>query len=593
MHDALPIASRIDAGRLRRHVEHVASTLPTRLAGTAAGEAMARYSAEQLAQAGAAGRVVETPGLVSVPQAGALHVDGEREAIAAQTCAHAAPTPAQGLGAEMVYAGGGSEEDLRQAGAAGKIVLLDLAQGPARPEKHRLALRAGAVGMVTFNWGPADGNELPYGTVKGVWGNPTPALRAEAEAALPAIGIGRRDGLRLRERLAQGALPARLHAASDNGWRTVHYTVGEIAGASEAFVLVGGHQDSWAGPSATDNATGSACIVELAHLFAGHAGQLRRGLRFALWEGHETGGMLSSAAYADRHWDSLRDHAVAYLQIDQPGCRGATQWGAHSNTPLRQFQQEVDVAVLGDQRSRRWRRSTKIGDASFIGLGVPMFASLAAYPEAVLREHPGAPFGWWHHTTANTLDKVDFDDLATHVRVYAAYLWRLCTLPVLPWDFGELVRALHARLQALAEAGDDFELLPIARRCERLAALADGLRARVQACNADFDAGRPWPEQAVDALNAVQTRLCGTLLGIECSAAGRYEHDPYGLTAQNTVLPALYGIPAAKALAPGPERWMAETELRRHRNRVSDAIETAIETAAPLIEAGAPSPARP
>ena len=45
----------------------------------------------------------------------------------------------------------------------------------------------------------------------------------------------------------------------ENPWRAVQITVGEIkAPDSDDFVVVGGHQDSWPGPQATDNAAGNA-----------------------------------------------------------------------------------------------------------------------------------------------------------------------------------------------------------------------------------------------------------------------------------------------------------------------------------------------
>jgi hypothetical protein len=41
--------------------------------------------------------------------------------------------------------------------------------------------------------------------------------------------------------------------------------------------------------------------------------------------------MIGSSWFADRNWDRLRRHAVAYLQIDQPACGGTTRWGTSSN----------------------------------------------------------------------------------------------------------------------------------------------------------------------------------------------------------------------------------------------------------------------
>ena len=121
-------------------------------------------------------------------------------------------------------------------------------------------------------------------------------------------------------------------------------TVGEIEGRSEDFVVVGGHQDSWPGPQATDNAAGNACILELARVFNQHRDKLRRGLVAGFWTGHETGTMIGSSWFVDRNWDRLREHAVAYLQIDQPACAGTTRWSSASNVELKRFHQGVEGA---------------------------------------------------------------------------------------------------------------------------------------------------------------------------------------------------------------------------------------------------------
>ena len=582
---AFPGAGRIDGARLRKHVEHISREYPTRLAGSPAAGAMARYSASELTAAGANGRVVQVPGLVSFPEPARLTLLGATPVqLEAMTAGHSSNTPAGGIEAEIVDAGNGTAVELERVGAHGKFVLVDLATAPARAEKHRLALLAGAAGLVTSNWGPDDGVELPSGSVKSTWGNPGSRDLAEAETALPSIGLSRRDALALSARLRGGEkLRARIECKAETGWYPVQYTLGELAGQTDDFVLVGGHQDAWIGPASTDNATGSACMLELARVISQLRPQLRRGVRFGFWAGHETGCMLSSADYADANWDLLRDHAVAYLQIDQPGCRGATVWSGHSNLQLRAFQEQVDRMVLGD-RPRRWRRSTKIGDASFLGLGVPMFASLGGFPDDVLKANGNAAFGWWHHTPRNTLDKVDFEDLQAHVRVYAGYLWNLCGLPALPFDFTEPAQAMATRLRQLAGAGDPLGLEPLARSCERFGAQAARLKSMVDGCNARGIEG-PLDADA-QALNQVQKRLNQLLIGVESSVAERHAHDPYGLSEQATVLPGLHGGERFAALAEGPDRWVLQTDLRRSRNRLSDLLDQAIETARPL--AGAP-----
>ena len=175
-------------------------------------------------------------------------------------------------------------------------------------------------------------------------------------------------------------------------------------------------------------------MLELARVFNQHRDKLKRGLVFGFWTAHETGTMIGSSWFVDRNWDRLRRNGVAYLQIDQPACIGATCWGSTANTELKRFQQAIDARLTGN-RPRSWRRALKIGDTSFLGVGVPMLTSLATYDPEYLKQTANATLGWWHHTVENTLDKVDWDALPLHLQVYGAYLWELCTAPVLPFDY--------------------------------------------------------------------------------------------------------------------------------------------------------------
>jgi hypothetical protein len=94
--------------------------------------------------------------------------------------------------------------------------------------------------------------------------------------------------------------------------------------------------------------------MELARVFQQHRDKLRRGLVCGFWTGHETGTMIGSSWFVDRNWDRLRQHAVAYLQIDQPACAGTTRWSAASNTELKRFHQGVEKRILGS-RPAAWR----------------------------------------------------------------------------------------------------------------------------------------------------------------------------------------------------------------------------------------------
>ena len=421
-----------------------------------------------------------------------------------------------------------------------------------------------------MNWGGPDNTAVPFGSVKPCWGNPTPDTLASEMPTLPCIGIARTEGLRLRELARKGPVRVWFRTRVENGWRPIQVTVGEMP-VGDDFVVLGGHQDSWFGPAATDNAAGNACVMELARVFNQHRGELRRGLVMGFWAGHETGTMIGSSWFVDRNWDRLRDHMIAYMQIDQPACTGTTRWGTSSNVELRRFHQAIERRLV-PQREHVWRRVTKIGDASFFGLGAPMMASNGAFTEAELKATALANLGWWHHSLECTIDKVDFAWLADHLRVYAAYLWELCTAPVLPFEYRSVADQFIARLTELGASGKSIALDgALARAGEfrvaavRLDEVADGWRARYAGDGVRDD-------EPATVLNDCMKRLGRLLIPLESTSVGSYGHDPYGLTPQTTMIPCLYDVPRLATLPDAQERWMLETKLVRQRNRIADAL---------------------
>jgi Peptidase family M28 len=410
---------------------------------------------------------------------------------------------------------------------------------------------------------------VPFGSVKPVWGNPTPETFKSEMATLPCIGIARTAGLKLREMLKAGPVRVWFRANVENGWRPLQITVGEIKGASDDFVVVGGHQDSWFGPQATDNAAGNACIIELARVFNQHRDKLRRGLLCGFWTGHETGTMVGSSWYVDRNWDRLRRHAVAYLQIDQPACAGTSRWAASANIELRRFHQETERRLLGN-RPVTWRRAVKNGDASFFGLGVPMLGAQGTFTEEELKLSALANLGWWHHSIDNTIDKLDFDFMQTHLEVYAAYLWELCTAPVLPFEFVGVAEEFIKRLDQLGSGSVGLDGALEQARAFRAA--AERLDAAAQTWRARYAAGGTTDDAAADILNDCMKRLSRSLVPLASTAKGTYGHDPYGFTPQGTMIPSLFDVPRYASMPEGEKRWMLETALVRARNRVCDAL---------------------
>ncbi|HEV7265706.1 MAG TPA: M28 family peptidase [Falsiroseomonas sp.] len=566
------ILAAISTDRIRRDVERITTDIPSRLAGSPNGRRMAEYSRDALVAAGVAARVEEFPGLVSFPGTAELQVLAPREiAISANTLGHSVATLPEGLVGELIDVGSGAAAAYEGQDPIGKITLSELSYHPARHEKQRIAAALGAAGCVMMNWGFPGDTAVPFGSVKPAWGNPTPETMRTEMPTLPCIGISRAAGLALREMLGKGPVRLRVRANVDNGWRPVQITLGEIpAPTGDDFVVVGGHQDSWPGPQATDNAAGSAVILELARVFQRHRDQLRRGLVFGFWTGHETGTMVGSTHYVDREWDRLRRHAVAYLQIDQPGITGTTVWDSRSNPELRRFHEDAERR-LAEGYHPVWRRAVRTGDSSFFGLGVPMVQGQGTFTEAELKASAMATLGWWHHSVENTLDKLDWGRMAVHVRVYAAWLWELCTAQILPFEFVTVADEFVQRLEQLAPAGEAIGLAAVRQQAEAFKAAAQRLDATAETWRRRYADGHA-DGAAAEAINACLKRLSRALVPLASTMKGAYGHDPYGYTPQGSMIPGLHDLPRLAGLGEGEERWLLETQLVRERNRVIDGL---------------------
>ena len=89
--------------------------------------------------------------------------------------------------------------------------------------------------------------------------------------------------------------------------------VGEIRGTDKAeeVVMLGAHFDSWhASTGATDNAAGSAAMLEAMRILKVSGVKLRRTVRIGLWTGEEQG-LIGSARYVATHFGGGRGRGAA------------------------------------------------------------------------------------------------------------------------------------------------------------------------------------------------------------------------------------------------------------------------------------------
>ena len=573
------VLREVSADNAWESILHITGDIPSRLAGSENAHRMAEFAHQKLRDAGVDAELDQFMGLVSFPEPATITVlSPESFVIDGFTLAQSAST--DGLEGELIYIGAGAESDYEGRDMRGKIGLTAFPYAPARHEKALIAWKHGSAGQIMMNFGDEQCDAYAFGSVKSAWGNPTPEALEHESPDLPCVSISRVDGLRLQALCERGPVRVRIQCKTANGWHELTMTSGEFgADPGHEFLLLGGHMDSWFGPQATDNASGDACILELARVFKQHEGELRRGLVTALWMGHETGTMISSTRFADVNWDRLRRSCVAYLQVDQPAIAGSGLWHTASTEDIQSYSMRIARETIGNMPVR-WGRQRKNGDSSFFGVGLAALAGEMMMSEEVTQRTALANLGWFHHSAHNTLDRVDRSLLAPHLEVYTRWMWGLLTAPILPHEYEPLGRAFVDRLTELNTydvPGIDMSgALDVARDFHRLATELDH---QSDVWSDRIAAGTSNEDSVADRINQTKLRVSRVLVPIASTVVGAYGQDRYGHAWQSQMIPSLMPYPQLASYARDSEEFQTWwVSMIRARNRTVDALSLASET---------------
>lgn len=213
--------------------------------------------------------------------------------------------------------------------------------------------------------------------------------------------------------------------------RRFNDVVAEIPGTDlkDQVVMLGGHLDSWNNATgATDNAAGSAMMLEAARILLAMHAHPRRTIRVALWGGEEEG-LLGSLAYVDAHFGSFEHpkpeykNLVAYLNIDDGTSkpRGARVFGppaaaAFFRQTLAPFHDWGFMGAVADSS----RRTGGTDSTSF---------NQAGLPGVNFEQDPieYQPYSW--HTNLDTYERLVPQDLREGAAEIAAAAYALAMAP--------------------------------------------------------------------------------------------------------------------------------------------------------------------
>jgi len=200
--------------------------------------------------------------------------------------------------------------------------------------------------------------------------------------------------------------------------------IAELPGSDKAreLVIIGAHLDSWhAGTGATDNAAGSAVMLEAMRILKATGLKLRRTVRVTLWTGTEQG-RLGSRAYVAQHFadpatmQPRPEHAdvAAYLNLDggTGAIRGLYLQGNEAVAPILASWMAPFKSTGMDVLSLS---STDGDHASFEAVGLPAFHFIQDPIEYETRTE---------HSNMDVYERLQASDLMQNAVIVASFVYQ-------------------------------------------------------------------------------------------------------------------------------------------------------------------------
>jgi hypothetical protein len=200
--------------------------------------------------------------------------------------------------------------------------------------------------------------------------------------------------------------------------------IGEIEGGRkrQEVVMIGAHLDSWhGGTGATDNAAGSAVMIEVMRILKTLNLRLDRSVRLALWGGEEQG-ILGSRAYVAEHFAAREnmvlkpDHArlSGYFNVDNGSgkIRGVYLQGNDAMRPV--FEAWLKPFEDLGARTISIRNTGGTDHLSFDAVGLPGFQFIQDPLEYDARTH---------HSNMDLYDRVQRADMMQMAAIVASFVY--------------------------------------------------------------------------------------------------------------------------------------------------------------------------
>jgi len=418
-----------------RQVAHLANNIGPRLSGSAQAAKAVEYIANELKAIGCDVRLekVMVPHWVRGEETAALmqfpgQAEKTTQKIALCALGASVATPADGITTEVVAVKDFDElKALPREKVAGKIVLFNYpfdkqmaaegrggeAYGEAvvyRSDAPSAAARPGAVACLIRSVGGAD-YRLPH-TGQTKYADDAPKIPAGAITAEDAdliVDLARQGPVKMKLALTPQQLP---DVESAN-------VIGDIKGTEhpEQIVIVSGHLDSWdLGTGAIDDGAGVAVSMEAANLIQKLHLKPKRTIRVIAWMNEENG-LAGSKQYAKNHEKEWSDH-FATMETDG-GAGHPVGLNIKGKPEVKKMLAPV-AAIL---------RESGAGVLNFVEhCGADIEPLEKADVPAFSPIQDSRFYFNYHHTAADTLDKIVPKELAENSVVVAVLAYALANM---------------------------------------------------------------------------------------------------------------------------------------------------------------------
>jgi hypothetical protein len=255
------------------------------------------------------------------------------------------------------------------------------------------------------------------------------SYKLDAKPVNPELEVSSEDYLHIL-RLLRGGEKVEMEAdvktsffdKDPKGYNVIAEIPGTDPKLKDEIVMLGGHYDSWhAATGATDNAAGSAVMIEAMRILKAIDFKPKRTIRIALWSSEEQG-LFGSRGYVKEHFADPADmkpkvaheKLSAYYNLDNGtgAIRGVYLQGNAAVAPI--FQSWLSPFEDLGAKTITISNTGGTDHQAYDGIGLPGFQFIQDPMDYNTRTH---------HSNQDTFDRLDGDDLKKSATIVASFVY--------------------------------------------------------------------------------------------------------------------------------------------------------------------------